>query len=114
MQKRPWRLRSVLLFSDSKSVLLFLVYLPAQQSEIFLKLDLSETLQFRFECLSVLDPGPGRKAPSAHQASFLHPPISTSCNSRFCHTSRHSLAEAPAHRSEERRVGKECRSRWSP
>ena len=24
------------------------------------------------------------------------------------------LAEARAHRSEERRVGKECRSRWSP
>ena len=25
-----------------------------------------------------------------------------------------ALAEAPAERSEERRVGKECRSRWSP
>src|SRR5258708_40048721 len=25
-----------------------------------------------------------------------------------------SAAESPLHRSEERRVGKECRSRWSP
>src|ERR1700739_1825234 len=97
MQKRPWRLRSGLSFSGPTPVLLFLVSLPAQQSEISLKLDLSETLPFRFECLSALDPGPGRKAPSAHQASFLHPPISTSCNSRFCLTSRRSLEEALAH-----------------
>src|ERR1041385_5405402 len=97
MQKRPWRLRPALVFSAPTSALLFLVYLPAQQSEIFLKSDLSETLQFRFACLSVLGPGSGRKSPSAHQASFLHPPILTSCNSRFCRTSRPSLEEALAH-----------------
>src|SRR5690242_21265215 len=30
------------------------------------------------------------------------------------HVSKHVLRHEPAERSEERRVGKECRSRWSP
>src|SRR6266849_7302900 len=34
--------------------------------------------------------------------------------SSFAHFSSRSAALPPAQRSEERRVGKECRSRWSP
>ena len=33
---------------------------------------------------------------------------------RNANTAKHDTVDVPCSRSEERRVGKECRSRWSP
>src|SRR2546430_12002220 len=49
-------------------------------------------------------------------ASWPRSKLLFACESRFLPLSTHGYASAPAKllRSEERRVGKECRSRWSP
>src|SRR3989449_9621344 len=40
--------------------------------------------------------------------------ISVGTKNRYGHPAPETLARLRGHRSEERRVGKECRSRWSP
>ena len=47
---------------------------------------------------------------AAHGVQVAHCPVS---NMKLC-SSRFDMADMRAERSEERRVGKECRSRWSP
>src|SRR3712207_3116187 len=45
---------------------------------------------------------------------WLHPLLAGDLKSAFSMTEPHTAGSDPTLRSEERRVGKECRSRWSP
>src|SRR5258708_21023190 len=49
-----------------------------------------------------------------HGLSLLHGRESVGINRRWTVAQRSPAAHAAEDRSEERRVGKECRSRWSP
>src|SRR5256885_13069092 len=53
----------------------------------------------------------GRDGPAGGPAVLLRP---APAGAWRCAGARHLEPAAPAGRSEERRVGKECRSRWSP
>src|SRR2546430_6372184 len=81
----------------------------------------------RFDCdwssdvcssdLAPVKPGTGADGADDHpqsRGSFLWRPHHSYAGWTDCKAGRRSSVEGALERSEERRVGKECRSRWSP